>query len=101
MQITQYIVIKKKNRWSYGSRMTKSNPAIASNEIAVKVMIEIPDAVFDKPTLQAQITIPEEAVSRPVISAEVVDNVQEIIKQNTGFDVRLEVIEKDKEEEEK
>jgi hypothetical protein len=97
MQISQYIIIKKKNKWSYGSRMTKESPALASNEIAVKVSLEIPDAIFDKPTLQANITIPAEAVSKPVINAEVIDNVQEVIKQNTGFNVKLEVVDKDEE----
>lgn len=96
MKISQYIIIKKKNKWSYGSRMTKESPALASNEIAVKVSLEIPDAIFDKPTLEAQIVVPEEAVSKPVISAEVIDNVQDIIKQNTGFEVKLEVVSEEK-----
>lgn len=95
MRITQYIVIKKTNRWKFTSRMTKGSPALASNEIAVKVAIEVPDEIFDKPALQAEIKIPQEAVSKPTISAEVIDNVQDIIKQNTGFEVKLEVVEKD------
>lgn len=72
--------------------MTVGSPALDSNEIAVKVTLDIPDAIFDKPALEAKITIPEEAVSKPVISAEVIDNVQEIIKQNTGFEVKLEIV---------
>lgn len=72
--------------------MTKSSPALASNEVAVKVSIELPDEIFDKPSLQANIVVPASAVSKPVINAGVIDNVQEIIKQNTGFDVRLEVV---------
>ena len=97
MQINQYIIIKKKNRYSYGSRMTRESPALASNEIAVKVSLELPDEIFDKPTFQAQIRVPKEAVSRPIIDAEVIDNVESIIKQNTGFEVKLEVVEKDNE----
>lgn len=102
MQISQYIVIKKGGKGYYArytSRLTKGNPALASNEIAVKVSIEVPDEIFDKPSLEAKITVPKEAVSQPVISAEVIDNVQEIIKQNTGFEVTLQVVEVDKEEE--
>lgn len=97
MQISQYIIIKKRNKWSYGSRMTKEIPALASNEIAVKVSLEIPDAIFEKPSLEAKIKVPDSAVSKPVISAEVIDNVQDIIKQNTGFEVKLEVINNDNE----
>lgn len=97
MNISQYIIIKKRNKWSYGSRMTKESPSLASNEIAVKVSLELPDEIFDKPTFQAQIKVPKEAVSRPIIDAEVIDNVESIIKQNTGFEVKLEIVEKDKE----
>lgn len=79
--------------------MTKESPALASNEVAIKVVLTLPDAIFDKPTFEAKIEVPNEAVSQPVITAEVIDNVQEIIKQNTGFEVKLEVVEKDKEEE--
>jgi hypothetical protein len=75
--------------------MTTENPALAANEVAVKVTLELPDAVFEKPAFEAKIEIPEAAVSKPVINAEVVDNVQEIIKQNTGFTVKLELIEKE------
>lgn len=98
MQISQYIVIKKTGtRYSsrYSSRLTKGSPALDSNEIAVKVSIEVPDEIFDKPALSAKITVPKEAVSKPVIEAAVIDNVQEIIKQQTGFAVTLEVVEKE------
>jgi len=91
MQISQFIVVRK-NNWRYSSRMTQKVPSLASNEIAVKVVLEIPDAIFTRPALSAQITIPNDAISKPVINAEVIDNVQDIIQQNTGFDVRLEVI---------
>lgn len=94
MRISQYIVIKKKPRWGYSSRMTKSNPALASNEVAVKISIEVPDEIFEKPALQAEIVIPQGIVPKPVITAEVIDNVQDIIKQNTGFEVKLEVIDR-------
>lgn len=94
MQISQYIIVKKKSGYrGYASRMTKSSPALASNEVAVKVMLELPDAIFEKPTFEAKVVVPKDAISKPVIEAEVVDNVQDIIKQNTGFDVKLEVVE--------
>ena len=93
MQISQYIIVKKTNKWKHSSRMTVGTPALASNEVAVKVVLTLPDAIFDKPAFEAKVVVPEEAVSKPVITAEVIDNVQEIIKQNTGFEVKLEVVE--------
>lgn len=97
MLITQYLVLKKTNRWKYSSRLTRGSPALASNEIAVKISIEVPEEIFDKPTLEAKISVPKEAITRPVIEASVIDNVEQIIKQNTGFEVKLEVVEKDEE----
>lgn len=101
MHLSQYIVIKRTGAnyyKKYSSRLTKSNPSLESNEIAIKVSIEIPDEIFDKPSLEAKIVVPTEAVSKPIISAEVIDNVQDIIKQNTGFEVKLIAVEKEKEE---
>lgn len=95
MRTSQYIIVKKTGRFSYGTRMTKSSPALAPNEIAVKVVLEIPDAIFEKPTLEANIVVPETAVNKPVITAETIDNVEQIIKQNTGFSVTLAVVEQD------
>lgn len=89
MEISQFIVIKKTGRWRYSSRVTKGTPALASNEVAVKVVLVLPDAIFDKPAFEAKVTIPEAAVSKPVIEADVIDNVEEIIKKNTGFEVKL------------
>lgn len=78
--------------------MSKGSPALASDEVAVKVTLELPDALFERSALEAKIVVPKEAVSQPVITADVVDNVQDIIKKNTGFDVKLEIVEKEKEE---
>lgn len=99
MQISQYIIIKKgekyvSNSGYFRSRMTTTSPKLEPGEVAVKVVIELPDAIFERPALSAKIVVPEEAVSKPMISADVVNNVQDLIKQNTGFDVRLEVVEK-------
>ncbi len=100
MEVSQYLIVKKtgsKYNARYTVRVTKSTPALASNEIAMKVDIVLPDAVFDKPAFSAKIVVPEDAVSQPVITAEVIDNVQEIIKQNTGFEVKLTLVEADEE----
>lgn len=75
--------------------MTAKSPALAANEVAIKVALELPDEIFTKPVFSADIKIPKEAVSAPVIEASVIDNVQEIIKQNLGFEVKLEIVEKD------
>lgn len=96
MRTTGYLCIKKTGS-TYNPkallRVTKTSPALDFNEIAVKLDLELPDELFAKPRLEAKIAVPKEAVSAPVISAEVIDNVQDIIKQSTGFEVRLNLVE--------
>lgn len=91
MRVSNYIVIKK-NGWRYSTRLTAKAPALAHNEIAIKLAIDVPDEIFTKPALEATVKIPKEAVRSNVIEAAVIDNVQEIIKQNLGFDVKLQIV---------
>jgi len=69
--------------------MTKGVPEFKGNEIAVKIAVEIPDSLFDRPSLSAVIKIPEGAHITAGLDVEVIENVQDIILTNTGFDVKL------------
>lgn len=96
MELSGYLVIKKGERWkSTNARFCKTKPSLSPNEIAVKIECEIPDQLFTRPELKFKIKVPKEAVPQREISAEVIGNVEDLIKQNMGFDVRLisEVIE--------
>lgn len=94
-----YLVIQgKKGR--YHSRrdlgtveVRKKKPATNQDEIAVKVSLDIPDALFEKPTLQVSASVPDCADRGPVITTEVADNIAEIIRQQTGMSVRIEAAE--------
>jgi hypothetical protein len=92
MKVQAYLCVKKTSQWRSTLRVTKSNPSLDYNEVALRLNLELPDELFTKPRLEATIAIPKDAVSAPVIEAEVVDNVEQIIKQQTGFEVRLQVI---------
>lgn len=94
MQISQYIIVKKTGNWRkmYTSRMSIETPTLKPDEVAVKVTLSLPDVVFTKPALEAKVTVPESAVSQPIINKETIDNVEQIIKQQTGFSVKLEAI---------
>ncbi|MFZ2882119.1 MAG: hypothetical protein WA019_03525 [Candidatus Moraniibacteriota bacterium] len=78
--------------------VTKNAPALQWNEVSIFMNLNIPDKIFDKPTLQANITIPEEAVIKTPIEASVVDNVAEAIEQATGLKFNI-TVEKTEEEE--
>lgn len=93
MKSTVYLCVKKsEHRFDPTFRVTKTKPGLTSNEIAVKINLELPDALFTKPQLEARVVVSDKAVSAPVIEAEVVDNVEQIIKDKTGFDVKLTIV---------
>jgi len=75
--------------WKTSARLSVNKPAVSSDEIAVKVSIELPATLFQRPNLEARITVPERAVQPPTIALEVIDDIERMIQQNTGFEVKL------------
>lgn len=73
-------------------KATKNKPSLDWNEISIQMNLVIPDSLFRKPQLSANITIPDEAALSKVISADVQDNVKEAIEQATGMEVKLNLI---------
>jgi hypothetical protein len=75
--------------WALGSiRATKKKPAIASNEIAIRLKLEIPNAVFDEPVFEASISLPEPSINMPN-KAEIADGISEAMSRNMGFKVKV------------
>lgn len=96
MKTTVYLCVKKSDhRFDPTFRVTKTRPGLASNEIAVKLNLELPDGLFSKPALEAKVVVSEKAVAPQVIQADVIDNVEQIIKEKTGFEVKLTVVRDD------
>lgn len=73
-------------------KATKNKPSLEWNEISIQMSITLPDALFKKPQLSANITIPDEAAVAKVIAADVQDNVKEAIQQATGMEVKLNLV---------
>lgn len=70
-------------------RVTKKKPDTKKDEISIRIDADIPDSLFVKPTLEAKISLPEGVARGPEISAEVAQNISEIIQQQTGMVIRL------------
>jgi len=88
MKLKRYLVIKRNG----STRITKQPPSIEWDEVFMLLSIELPDKVFDRPLLQASITIAEGQVQPMVITADTVSDVEKVIEERTGFEVKLEVI---------
>ncbi len=71
---------------------------MSSDEVAIFLRIELPNALFEKPQLIADIKVPASAVPKNEITAEVIDNVEEAIKTATGLEMRVSIVEPPKEE---
>ena len=78
------------------ARLTNLKPCLSANEVSVKLEVNLPDALFQKPRLEAKIDIPEEAVGPSVLDANVVENVKDAVKQATGLDFSISIIKEEK-----
>jgi len=74
------------------ARLTQSPPSVRANEISIRLEINLPNELFRKPRLEAKIDIPKEAAGPDCMNSEVVENVQEAIKQATGLEFSINVI---------
>lgn len=92
-ELDGYIIVKPKNYGQLSARLSARTPSLAKDEVAIKLNIKVPDGLFKRPQLKASISIPESAVTAPVVSAEVIDNVREVLSQQTGLDVTVSLVE--------
>lgn len=91
-----YIVIKVNRRgyerpglWKASAKLYSGKPTVTRDEVAVKVSVELPVSLFQRPQLEARITVPEHAVTPLEIGLDIRDNIEQLISKSTGFDVKL------------
>src|SRR5579859_2345928 len=82
----------------YGSlrlsgRMLKSMPRLRREEVALQLSIELPDALFKRPSLTASVVVPASSISVPVIDAQVIDNIRNAVLRDVGIDLTIAVVE--------
>lgn len=96
MKIQKWLTVSEAGK----TRVTAGKPGLDWDEVSILLNIELPDALFDKPKLQADITIPEEAARPTEITATVIENVADAIRTSTGLEFHISVI-KDEEDDTK
>lgn len=94
MIVDKYLVINNKGSVTVRER----EPRLAGNEIALRLRMEVPGAMFERPRLYAEMKIPAEAVPKGKITTEVTDNVEKIIKEATGLNMVVSVVDHKDEE---
>lgn len=96
MKANFYLIIEGKRKSNYANdrrlgtiRVSKGKPSTGADEIALSLNLDIPDALFAKPTLEASIKVPDKGQHGPVITAEVCENIAAIIKEQTGITLNI------------
>jgi len=87
MKEVSYLIISKNGI----KGVRKSKPSLRADEIAVKVNLDIPNALFEKPLLEATITI-DKSVAPEKISPEIIINTKDLIEQQTGAKIDFKII---------
>ena len=73
-------------------KTTQSAPSLKANEIAIKIKMHLPETLFTKPQLQANISVDDKNVSPQIIDAETMQNITEIMEQQLGVDMTINVV---------
>ena len=92
MKITNWLIIDKNG--IKGTRKTK--PDLRWNEIAVRINMEIPKELFERPTIEATLKIDD--VPNNAYKPDLIINTAELIEQQTGAKIEFKVLEKGAEE---
>lgn len=72
-----------------GLKFLKSKPDTASNEIAIKLSLTLPNSLFMKPALEFKVDVPQGTLPAPLIDAEVTANLADILAERLGQTVNL------------
>ena len=88
MKTTTWLIISSRGN----CRLTKRQVSPRANEVAIHLVVELPDMLFKKPNLVASITVPNEGAAVETIGAVTTDNVRDAIEEATGltFDIAVE-----------
>ncbi len=87
-----YLVLKYNKKQGYNSTLsvkaTKNKPSTASDEIAVKIQLDVPKALFTKPAYEAHLTIDESSAPTMVI-ADLKNNIEEVLRERLNLSVSV------------
>lgn len=86
MDVSGYLIINEHG----GLRATKRRPALADNEIAIELTLDVPRTPFQRPALRAVIVLSE---AQPIqLTAEVMATIADAIRAATDMPISLELV---------
>lgn len=88
MKISFYLIVSQRGT----VKTVKNKPGVSVDEVSIKMELSLPDSLFRKPQLTANISVDESEVSPLEITTQMKDNIQEVIQQHTGIPVILSIV---------
>lgn len=90
--MTRYLIVGYK-KWGKGSvKLAAKSPSLKAHEISIKINMDIPDELFSKPALEADIVIPKESVVSGKIDAEVIEDIKKTVEDGLGIHMHVSLI---------
>lgn len=74
------------------TRTTKKQPDLRWDEISIKMNLEIPEAIFERPILTADIKVEDSDIAPREISPDIKNNIEEAIQEHIGIEVKLNIV---------
>ena len=73
---------------TFSTRVAKNKPGVKSNEVAIRIELSLPRALFTRPSLTAKIRIDPSEMPSAEINAETVSVLENLIRKE-GYEVRV------------
>lgn len=92
MRLTRWMAVSKGGQ----VRVVSNQPTLKPGEISLLMAVSIPDELFDRPHLKANITLDAPGIQNEV-TAQVAQNIQDTVNKNLGLNLHVNIIDpKDK-----
>lgn len=96
--VSKYLIVTPSGKGTYSKALVKmvdsiTKASVGANSIAIKVSIDIPASLFQKPSLEVNVKIPEGSVTPVVLRPEVLTSIEEIIRERMDIKTTIRVVE--------
>jgi len=92
MNMTRYLIVGHK-KWGKGNaKLSAKAPSLKAHEIAIKLNLDIPDDLFLKPALEADIIIPKESVVAGKIDTEIIEDIKKTVEEGLGIHMHVSLL---------
>jgi hypothetical protein len=88
---TFYLIVRRSlsRGWKLRGRLAAKQSGLAAGEVALQIEVVLPIALFQRPSLHAKVTVPEGHLLSAMITADVQDNLAELLSEQLGTVVRI------------